>query len=322
MRRRLIFTLILLIIAAVPLAIFLASSAIRSAPIPEGTPNGDLAFSGNASGDWDIFRLDADGTLHNLTADDSGTQDYLPSWALDGEGINFLSNRMNPTELGPAQVSPEGGEPRALNVVQAIFTLVQEGRFDWDPAWSPDGERLLWASLRDLNLELYVLEDGAGGIDEALRLTEGGARDWFAAWSPDGAQIAYANDGGGQESLYLLASTGGERQVLLEAPPWDAIHPMWTLEGDSMAYVYDLEDALAGGDVLVYTINPDGTESAPLAADVVWRGDPVWSPDGTQIAYVSNETGRWQVYVMDADGENVRRVTPDDGDYLFPVWRP
>jgi Tol biopolymer transport system component len=65
----------------------------------------------------------------------------------------------------------------------------------------------------------------------------------------------------------------------------------------------------------------NGDNQRPIG-DEIFIGAPVYSPDGSQIAYMSNEEGDWNIYVMDSDGSNVRRLTASDADEMFPVWRP
>jgi Tol biopolymer transport system component len=288
--------------------------------IPFASPPAALAFNGDSAGSWDIFIADAQGNFTNLTGDDVQYHDYFASFSIDGENINFISNRGGAI-LGPSQVKPDGTELRSLSIVQAIITLAGEGLFDWDPAWSPTGDRLLWSSLRDLNLELYVIPtDAEFVVRNATRLTNTGARDWFGSWSPNGEQVAFSTDRDGNENIYVVSAEGGEAQQFTTSD-WDDIHAMWSLDGTQIAYVYDDGDAtLTTGKLDVWVMNADGTNARLL--DGVFTGDPVYSRDGSQLAYVSNESGQWQVYVMNADGSNVRRVSPDDGNYLFPVWKP
>lgn len=279
-----------------------------------------LAFNGNPTGDWDIFVLAPDGTLTNLTAEGSA-HDYFPSWALDGGQINFISNRGSPDEMGPSQVQPDGSGLRSLSILSAIFTLVQEGRFDWDPGWSPDGTRLLWSSLRDFNLELYTIPTASDfAIANATRLTNHPGRDWFGAWSPDGTRIVLASDRNGNEDLFILDATGGEPRLLVDGP-WDEIRGQWSLDGKTILYVHDEDDAmLVNGQLSLMLIDADGQNNRPLG-DAVFAGGRVWSPEGYS-AYATNEGGQWHILVSDPDGMVRLRITPEDGDYLFPVWGP
>lgn len=344
MRRRIVLTLLMLVIVGLALAVFVATQSVRNAPLTLGTgerttpeatleaeadgvpyapPPYALAVNTNVAGNWDIVLLEPDGTQRNLTADNSGAHDYFPSFSLAGDMINFIASRGDAGALVPSQVRPNGEGLRSLSILSAVITLFGEGRLDWDPSWSPDGKRLLWSSLRDLNLELYVVEAGATlDIANATRLTRDGGRDWFGAWSPDGASIAFASDrdGNDNENLFIVPSAGGET-VRLTDSPFDDIRAMWSADGTRIAYVHDLDDrALREGRMLIYVVPAEGGTPAPLEG--VFISAPITSPDGAFIAYVSNESGKWQVLVANADGSAPRVVTPADGDYLFAVWKP
>ena len=59
-----------------------------------------------------------------------------------------------------------------------------------------------------------------------------------------------------------------------------------------------------------------------ISHDPAFDGWPMWSPDGRQIAFASNRNTSYQVFVMDADGGNVRLVANTDGRATAPVWTP
>ena len=84
---------------------------------------------------------------------------------------------MDETTLGPSQITLETGDLLNMDILQAILITFQNGLFDWDPAYSAGGEKLLWSSLRDLNLEIYMIDtDEEFDIANATRLTNRGAR--------------------------------------------------------------------------------------------------------------------------------------------------
>lgn len=80
----------------------------------------------------------------------------------------------------------------------------------------------------------------------------------------------------------------------------------------------------------IYTMNPDGSEQVGLTSGPAWDETPVWSPDGSKIAFVSDRDGNWEIYVMEADGSNLTRLTYSDMDVLSfeeaidwaPAWSP
>jgi Tol biopolymer transport system component len=79
------------------------------------------------------------------------------------------------------------------------------------------------------------------------------------------------------------------------------------------------------GDSEIFTINPDGTGETQLTSNSVTDNQPAWSPDGTKIAFASDEggLGDFEIYVMDADGSNVVNVTnAHDSSDSDPTWSP
>lgn len=77
------------------------------------------------------------------------------------------------------------------------------------------------------------------------------------------------------------------------------------------------------------TMQPDPTEKVDPGLEIVQitqsnagNGQASWSPDGTQIAFVSDRSGTWEVWTMQANGENLRQITEDYGPTGWPTWTP
>jgi TolB protein len=79
--------------------------------------------------------------------------------------------------------------------------------------------------------------------------------------------------------------------------------------------VFEREDGL-------YTMDSNGQGERKIDGSLAGDGNPVWSPNGRQIAFDSRRGGTWDVYVMDASGRNVRRLTRSPSDDDFPRWAP
>lgn len=320
LRLRLFLSAILIAVLALVLAVI--SLLQRSPQIPTGTPTGEVVYAGNISGSWDLYALEPSGAVRRLT--DGLAGDYFPSWSFDSAMLNFLSGRTG--EIGPTQVRPDGSGLRSLSLVDAVTTVVFEGRLDWDPRWTPDGAALAFTSLRDFNLEVYAM-DASG--ENVRRLTRSGARDWFPAWSTDGTRLAFSSDREGGEDVYVIDADGDNLRRLTDDPA-DDLYPVWSLDGARIAFVTERENRLVDGSVDLFVMNPDGSDQRRLEPGEIFEGGLALSPDGAQLVYISNREGRWHLYALDAAcaatpancPDGVRRLTTDDADHLFPVWRP
>jgi len=76
---------------------------------------------------------------------------------------------------------------------------------DYSPIWSPDGQKILFLSDRDGNLEIYVVNEDGKGIKN---LTKNKATDYNPVWSPDGSQIVFTSERDGNPELYVMNSDG------------------------------------------------------------------------------------------------------------------
>ena len=76
------------------------------------------------------------------------------------------------------------------------------------------------------------------------------------------------------------------------------------------------------GNAEIYIMNPDGTQQTNLTNDPSADYNPVWSPDGTKIAFNSDRDGNGEIYVMGADGSDPTNLTNHADDDWFPVWAP
>ena len=194
---------------------------------------------------------------------------------------------------------------------------------DRDPAWSPDGTRLAFASHRDGNWELYLWSAADGYV---TRLTTDPAYDGAPAWSPDGTRLAFESYRDGNLEIYLLDLATGSAPVRLTenkagdyAPAWspDGRYVAFTSwrDGDKEVYLADLEacteQSECGGAVRNLTNYPAADDEAPA-----------WSPDGKAIAFVSWRDGNAELYTMRPDGSGQERVTANDLYDGAPAWFP
>jgi Tol biopolymer transport system component len=184
---------------------------------------------------------------------------------------------------------------------------------DRDPAWSPDGARIAFWSLRDGNAEIYVMNaDGSG----QTRLTNNPATDVEPAWSPDGTKLAFRTDRDGNAEVYAMGADGSGQQALSRNPAFDG-YPAWSPGGDDIAF-YSTRD----GNPEVYLMTADGSAQRRLTNNPATDALTTWSPDGSRLAFVSDRDGNREIYAMNADGSAQSRLTNHSAEDNVPAWSP
>jgi Tol biopolymer transport system component len=195
------------------------------------------------------------------------------------------------------------------------------------PAYSPDGTRLVY--LRRPERTIWVL-DIATGHTEQLTTCSAPACDKFnrLSWSPDGSRLAFSDsDHSGGAQLYLINADGTQRRQLTHFPVGEqATQPSWSPDGTLIAFTHLTTSGASAGSSDVDTIRPDGTHRSVLLANVKEQSDhagngngylePLWSPDGSRIAYVLIPPSRssngfdfaYQVWLMDPEGSHRSKV--------------
>ena len=171
-------------------------------------------------------------------------------------------------------------------------------REDVEPAWSPDGSQVVWASGTEDDHDLLRTR-----IDRprAVRLTRGPADDREPAWAPSGRRIAFASDLQGDFDLWAVAAAGGEPELVHDAVG-EARSPDWHPTGDRLAFT-----GLAGGAADVWLAGLDGS-SRRLTTSSAYDGRPDWSPDGRSLAFLRGRGGTLQPWIVRAAGGGATRV--------------
>jgi Tol biopolymer transport system component len=172
-------------------------------------------------------------------------------------------------------------------------------------AWSPDGKEIAFIrSHEDEGSSAWIM--GADGSNRRLVAPE--AED--VAFSPDGKSVLYVAAYPQKRALYRVPLSGGESRLIGPAPPHGfAKEPSAVEPGGKRVIKY------VGGSVVV---SRPGGPSKKMVPDPYEDASPLWSPDGTRIAFSRGSEGRnnWDVYIVGAYGKGERRIAPDGS----PVW--
>jgi dipeptidyl aminopeptidase/acylaminoacyl peptidase len=134
--------------------------------------------------------------------------------------------------------------------------------------------------------------------------------------SPDGKQIAYSANPTGRWEIYTMPLDGSAPPQQVTSGPGAKFAPRWSPDGTRLAYVLDLD----GGELYdIFSLDLAGGEHTNLTPDTGYAIQPgySWSPDGSQIAFCGDQSGRFDTYVMDSAGGPPQLVlgltAPDSG---------
>jgi TolB protein len=199
---------------------------------------------------------------------------------------------------------------------EGLRNVTADSAPDFGPAWSPDGRRIAFATLRlgTSNLQQIWTADPSGA--DAVQLTDlpdGNAEG--PAWSPDGRRIAFFASYGPVDSELFSMRRDGSGLVQLTDNRTSESDPDWSPDGDRIAFVrYDR----------IATMNPDGSGRIGVTPGGMPGFDPAWSPDGRRIAFVSRieASGQYDLFTIREDGTGLRRITATSRDELQPTWSP
>ena len=194
-----------------------------------------------------------------------------------------------------------------------IVWVDREGRFDEvDPGWmgdfrtlalSPDGQQLAVSIVESQPFQhhLWVKQLPEGPL---AKLTFDGNTNRTPAWSFDGRTLTFVSDRGGINQLFVKRADGSATAEPLQQHEFPISEASWTTDGQWLVF-------RTSGSSGIYAIRPDrDTIPLPLVVTPVAEVNPAVSPDGRWLAYTSDESGRFEVYV---------RPFPNAGDAKWLV---
>jgi Tol biopolymer transport system component/serine/threonine protein kinase len=261
-------------------------------------------------GHQEVFLMNPDGSGQTQLTHSDGLL-HGPAISPDGRLVAYGSRYLDISEIFVVDVN--GGEPvQVTHMSERLLGAMA-------PSWSPDGKRLAFSTV--VRPHIWVIDlDGKG----LRQLTDNVAPDTRPVWSPRGDKIAFMSTRDGAPEIYVM-NADGRNPVRLTfgavarsgRATW-AGRPSWSPDGCKIAFSSNRD-----GNLEIYVTNVDGSGLTRLTSDSADDVHPSWSPDGRQIAFASSrELGHQQIFVMNADGSDPKRLTDASRSIFngFPNW--
>ncbi len=253
----------------------------------------------------ELYMIDYDGhpdSLVRLTHDRKITA--MPAWSPDGNSIAFTSYLNNNPDLYILDL--ERGSRSRVSSYPGLNNSAD---------WRPNGEEIIMVMSKDGNSEIYRRHLSRGNL---TRLTFSRSIESSPCYSPDGSRIVFTSDRGRRVQLYTMDANGKGIQRISPSDGWYDLAD-WSPYGDLLTFIGS-RDSTRRFDIFIS--RPDGSGLQQLTQDKQANENPVWSPDGRHILFRSKREGNWNLYVMNRQGGDLRRITFLPGNCHDPVWSP
>ncbi len=178
-------------------------------------------------------------------------------------------------------------------------------------SWSPDERFIAFPAKIGPQDAIYILEVKSKKIVRKLKF--GFDEVLSPTWSPDGTKLAFVALIGGQSDLFVVDSDGGNLQRLTE-DRFAVRHPAWSPDGKRIAFSTDRGprtdfDDLVFGDMVIAVFDLETGVIETLPGQEGRNQNPQWSPDGNEIAYISDRTGITNVFITDLRDDETYQIT-------------
>ncbi len=262
----------------------------------------------------EIYTMDWDG--NNLTKiSDHRSIAISPAWSPDGNLIAYTAYVFHPNW-------------KSRNADLFLYDLKK-------------GTRKLISARKGINSGASFLPDGSGllltlserGNPDIFRMTLEGTKIWPITFgprgamnvepvmSPDGNHIAFSSDRSGRPMIYIMNRDGAGAKRVTFAGRYNST-PAWSPDGKKLLFA-----GFDEGHFDIFMMDSTGYNMVRLTTARKMNNnkysnneDPVFSPDGRHVMFVSDRTGSKQIYIINLDGTNERRITFDRFNYFKPKW--
>ncbi|HBA61151.1 MAG TPA: hypothetical protein DCZ92_10100 [Elusimicrobia bacterium] len=262
-----------------------------------------------------------------ITSGASGIPEFnmSPAVSPDGKSLAYLSTRAgHPSEVRIRDLAT--GAEKKLEAFSAGAENIPYGRFTKplrSLSWSPDGASLVFAGQKNHREYLFLYSVPSGRVTRAGM--EGLAEVRQPVFSPDGKKVAFIGMGGSFNDIYEVAAerlahggaVGRDELARLTDSRQDEASPAYAPDGSGLAYSCETERGGALTRELCF-LPAGGTPRSLLRLDGAVY-DPVFSPDGKTLYFISDSGDNFELYSFDRVSGNVSRLTRSLGGMFTPL---
>ncbi len=242
----------------------------------------------------------------------NGTLHLAPALSPDGKQVAYFSEgNFYFVDLWLANVAD--GKP-----VHRLFKSTWSSNYETfrfinsSASWSPDGKFLAFAGQRGSRDDIIILDVARNKEVGQIKLKLSGVTT--PVWSPDGKRLVFTGYDGGMSDLFVV-NRDGSHLTRLTNDRYADLNPSWSPDGASIAFTTDRGPEtdfkllrIGNYRIALYHLATRQIELLP-GMDQGKNVDPQWSPDGSEIAYVSDRTGVSNIYLYDLGDRQSYQIT-------------
>lgn len=259
----------------------------------------NIIFTRQVNNNDNLMIMDENGGIKTLT--NHSRKDSSPMISPDGKMVVFTSERVGWWKIWTMNLE-----------TNEVKQLTNQGSADYSPTWSPDGSQIVFTSSRDGNQEIYVMnKDGSNKVN----ITKNKSEDVMPQWASDGF-IYYATRTNDAYQIARIKPDGSINEILT-ASNGNKLMPQLSNDGSNILYYGD-----ADGNMEIYLMDMNTKKVSRLTNHPLMDIRPRWSPDNTKIVFErGNKGNNHHIYIMNADGSNVKQLTTKNYNYT-PSFYP